>query len=712
MNYTDLFDALDLGRPELHEVQAAVAASDKTAALKALAQHLRQRTTPRWYFRWQDSPEASEQGPFPEAEKILRHEITYGFHGAPEFTATFGERIDWGANPTEGEHGTHLWNECLNRHFHFAPLVKAYRATGNERYAQGLVRDWMDWIAHNPRPIDSSGNDVARPYGCYAWQTLTTGIRLENTWLNALYRCLGSPAFTDEVVSMIYLSIQDQALHLMQWPTLNNWLTEESMGLFTAGMMFPEFRAAASWRRTAIERLYGQLSEEVYPDGVEYELAAGYGNWVVRNFINLLEHARRNDLMSELPDDLEARLEKMFDYMLNTTMPDGTLPGLNDSYNVDVTDLLATGYSLFPHRKDFLYLASRREKGTRPDLMSCAQPYSGHYVMRSGWEADALYMLVDSGPFGSAHQHEDKLHFVLHAHGKQHILDPGNYSYDSSRWRRYVLSTPGHNTILVDGLGQNRRPHRETWTWPKPWSAPTPPGNDTVWSSTADFDYLRGTYNDGYGPDNDRTVTHTRSVFFVKPEYWVVVDTLSPSDDTPHSYESLFHLDTAQAHVDRQTLSVRTVNTGEANLCIIPLRDETLHNRIVCGQEEPVQGWANAPWRAVPTAVYAKTAPHTVRFVFVLYPTGPGHDIPIVSLEPLTQVEGGEVKGVDITFTDGRSDMVLFSGQKGRETKFSVFSCDGEAAVVRLRKNGAPEKTFLVNGTFIHVIPQTVPDYS
>ena len=70
MNYADLFDALDLGRPELHEVQAAVAASDKTAALKALAQHLRHRTTPRWYFRWQDSPAASEQGPFPEAEKM------------------------------------------------------------------------------------------------------------------------------------------------------------------------------------------------------------------------------------------------------------------------------------------------------------------------------------------------------------------------------------------------------------------------------------------------------------------------------------------------------------------------------------------------------------------------------------------------------------------------------------------------------------------
>ena len=86
------------------------------------------------------------------------------------------------------------------------------------------------------------------------------------------------------------------------------------MGLFTAGMLFPEFKEAALWRKTAIERLYGQLTDEVYPDGAEYELAAGYGNWVVRNFISLLERTRLNNLTSELPDDLEDRMEKMFDY--------------------------------------------------------------------------------------------------------------------------------------------------------------------------------------------------------------------------------------------------------------------------------------------------------------------------------------------------------------------------------------------------------------
>ena len=59
--------------------------------------------------------------------------------------------------------------------------------------------------------------------------------------------------------------------------------------------------------------------------------------------------------------------------------------------------------------------------------------------------------------FGYRHQHEDKLHFVLYAYGRVHVTDPGNYPYDSSQWRRYHISAYAHNTILVDGMPQNRR---------------------------------------------------------------------------------------------------------------------------------------------------------------------------------------------------------------------------------------------------------------
>jgi len=577
---------------------------------------------------------------------------------------------------------------------------------------EALVRDWLDWIGHNPRP-DHSGNKVVWPYGCYAWQTLTTGIRLEKEWPNALYRCLGSPAFTDDAIAAILGSICDQARHLIQWPTGNNWLTEECMGVFAAGSLFPEFKEAEGWRCTAIERLYKQLTDEVYPDGAEYELAAGYGNWVVRNMVLLMERARMNGFEDELPEDFLTLTEKMFDYLVSVSMPDGRMPGLNDSGNADVKGLLETGHGLFPHREDFLYIASRREKGIVPQKVSIGLPWSGHYVMRTGWDADALFMLFDSGPYGSGHQHEDKLHFVLNAYGKQLVLDPGSYSYDASRWRRYVITTPAHNTIMVDGMSQHRRGNRDTYVWPKPWVGDAPQGNDTVWVSGPDLDFARGTYRDGYGRPEEgaredrrperravemfHAVTHTRRVLFLKPDYWVIVDTLSASDEADHVYESLFHLNADEAAMDEASKTVVTTDSDVANLAIVPMANDALSVEIVKGQDDPVQGWANRPWRPVPTAVYTQKGGGTTWLAYALYPTRPGQ---ISSISSVTSFNTSDsALGLTVQLADGGSDTVLISQDPGQETAIGDYITDAEAAVIRMRTDSTEARAFLAGGT-------------
>jgi len=711
------FSALDLDALGLEEVKAAADEGDLAAARAALARHIREREKPRWFFDWRDRPslegnaQASQEGEgqeFKEADELCRHVFGYEFVGAERASIEFGDKIDWGANPTRGEAKTHLWNEALNRHFHFSVLSEAYWEGGDEKYARELVAQWLDWIGQNPRPTDSSGNDVPWPYGCFAWQTLTTGIRLENTWPEALYRCLGSPAFTDEAITAILKAVCDQARHLVRWPTAHNWLTEECMGVFTAGMLFPELREAKEWRRIALERLYKQLDDEIYPDGAEYELAAGYGSWVVSNFCKILDMADLNDLHAELPEDYRPKMEKMFNYLLYASMPDGKLPGLNDSGNHDVRDLLRRGHQLFPHRADFLYAATAREEGRGPEQTSYGFPYSGHYVMRSGWDADACYLLFDSGPYGSAHQHEDKLHFVLHAYGRQHVLDAGNYSYDDSRWRRYVLTTPGHNTILVDGQGQNRRAKPETCFWSRPWAAPAPPQNDTRWMSTSGYDYVVGVYRDGYGPDNDTTVTHTRRILFVKgsPEdesggspYFIILDTLAATDERTHRYESLFHLDAPKATIDDETKSVRTENEDASNLLIFPLADDGPEVTIVSGQEDPVQGWANDPWRRVPTAIFSKQGKGTVRLLYVLCPVLEGQSAAVVSVEPIPSRYSESDRDTDsaiavrITFPDGRAHYFAQSDQPGRELRFGEFSTTSEAALVQTAPDGTVVKT-------------------
>lgn len=604
-----------------------------------------------------------------KAEKLINKEFNFPFSNR-DWPIAFGERIDWHANPTEGVNRTHLWNESLNRHFHFRDLSVAYWESGDDRYAAAVAEHVMDWVKRNPPPLMSSGNGTAMT-NC-SWQTLTTGIRMESIWPDTLCRCLGSPAFTDEVVVTMVKSCADQADHLVKNPTGGNWLTEESMGVYTVGMLFPELRGAAEWRRIAIERLNRQLDDDVYPDGMEVELAAGYSNWVISNFALLLDRAESTGLRHEIPADFLTRLERAYDYHLHAMMPNGSIPGLNDSGPSNVRGHLEKAYRYFPEREDFLFGSTLGAQGTEPSRRSVAFPYSGHFVMRSGWDADAVYALLDSGPFGYGHQHEDKLSFVLYAHGRQLLLDPGNYSYDRSPERKYVLGTHGHNTIMVDGEGQARRGNRDTYVWPKPWDTPTPRGDDTLWLSTPEADFVRGRYADGYGPGAKVRVKHTRRMVFVKPDYFVILDTLEPEDDRDHTYSSLFHIDDTEAVLDQSTLAVRAQAADKAGIALIPARRDGLSADVVKGQKDPMQGWASSPWREVPTAVYRWQASGRSHQAVIVYPLKPGQACPVQDVRLEVREADAEVA---VRLVGGRSNVCAFA-LAGSATPFKLL--DGE----------------------------------
>ena len=94
--------------------------------------------------------------------------------------------------------------------------------------------------------------------------------------------------------------------------------------------------------------IYKQLDEDVYPDGMEFELAAGYNNWVVSEFAGILELADLNQRRAEVPADFLAKMEKMFNYLLLASMPNTpsmvgairlwTVVGCPRSFSADLTD--------------------------------------------------------------------------------------------------------------------------------------------------------------------------------------------------------------------------------------------------------------------------------------------------------------------------------------------------------------------------------------
>ena len=236
--------------------------------------------------------------------------------------------------------------------------------------------------------------------------------------------------------------------------------------------------------------------------------------------------------------------------------------------------------------------------------------------MRSGWDRQARWLCMDGGPFGMGHQHEDKLSVILTAYGKPLLVEGGVYTYDASEWRKYVLSARAHNVVQVDGLEQNRRRKASR---PQVVQTPLP----AIWESNGCFDHAAARFDEGWGPEGLREVTHTRHVFFFKPEFFVIVDELEPADNKPLKYEALFHLDAPQATI--AGLQTTTQNPGP-NLIIRPFNVDAV--KIVQGQKEPVvQGWLPdrsgdyGAIKPIPTVVYSKTATGKTTMIYVLWPS-------------------------------------------------------------------------------------------
>jgi hypothetical protein len=644
-----LFEALDPEHPAMAEVLGLFKGGDLEGARRALADHFRRRTEPTWFISQHDRPQHDTR---PEgvdtsrADQALAH-IYRGFE--------FGEDIDWLDNPTydpEYEFDKE-WSMGFLRMPWWEDLSKAYWATGDERYAAEVARQLLDFRAKHPIPVKrSAGSSHPLKYAVPEWRTLEVAVRLGGSWLNSFYRCLPAAALDDHAVCEFLKSFIEMARHLEQFSHLgersSNWTTAETKALFTAGMLFPEFAEAARWKQLGKERMWNELQKQVYPDGVQWELAPGYGAGVLSQFRTVQEIAALNG--ESMLEEYTARLEGMYHYFMYSSVA-GRYAAFGDSGHGDARAVLRNGARDFPHRKDFLWLASSGEQGEAPTELASAFPYAGQYVMRSGWSDDDRFMIVDAGPYGIAHQHEDNLSFELFAYGDYLITDPGSYRYNyDSPWRQFMVSTLAHNTVVVDHQGQNRRIQRELHVTDEPLPHWFEPGEGLT--------TFRGTYGAGYGPKAELRVAHTRTVLFVWGEYWVIIDRLVPEDEAEHLYEALFMLAAPEAAVEGNLITTRREGP---NLVIAAAQQDRGIVEVTVGQEEPVKrGWRRGGETVLPnpTAVVGCRASVPATLATLLYPVPPGTESPAVGIEFVEADPLGAVS-VKVALPGGREDFLL-----------------------------------------------------
>jgi hypothetical protein len=494
------------------------------------------------------------------------------------------------------------WAWALNRHYPTNDLVKTYFDTGNPKYVKYIDQFTKDWILCSwPYPSVKSSTAM--------WRGLEVSFRVK-VWSKIFFDLWKTKLISPATKLLILSSIPQHAHYARNFHAQGNWLTMEISGLATAASSWPEYKESPAWMDYSIKTMVASMKDQVYPDGVQTELTSSYHLVALSNFNLFAEICKKSNI--SLPEYYTKTLEDMWNYLAYIMRPDGFGLLNNDA------DLLNNRENILREalkyqRPDWTYIATNGKNGTKPAAgPSVIFPYAGHLISRSDYGTDAQWSFFDIGPWGTGHQHNDKLHLSIAAYGRDFLVDGGRFAYRgevANKFRKYATGSFSHNVILVDGKGQADGPRQTD----KPLS-------ENLFAINKDFDYGSGKFDKFIGAEG--SFSHTRSMVYVRGKFWVVADNLHT--DRPRKIQTLWHWNPECQVKDGKDGRVGTQNE-HGNLQIIPVDAPDFEVALVKGQETPgIQGWYSKEYNKFEpntVTIYSHELKSDDTFVWILWPS-------------------------------------------------------------------------------------------
>ena len=424
----------------------------------------------------------------------------------PGFFEQWGKRGVWDALE-DIEREKSVW---LNRWYFLPCFARLYSQTGDESYLRELLDFVTRWWDDNPLPEDLPAYFATRRYN---WRDMQVAWRTHNLiWAYFLVRPglnAAEDAFLRELIEIhgrVLLSyFGAQELHE------NNHQSHGALAMLYVGALFPDFDLSPTLVARSLKILDHHLEHAFLPDGNSLELCPGYYPFIV----SIFRDAYLLCLANEIPPPARSveRLRQFRDYLQAVAQPDGTVPPINDSSEMDAKLPLAI----------FNEILSDRAKGGGSRWFE----HSGQAVMRGGnW-----YAFLDAGPTMLWHWHGGKLGFHLWYQGEPILVDSGICNYDDPLRLSWYCTPAAHNTLLVDGLGDRAREDI-------PFAEKASAGCRVVdWQSNEQYDFA--TLRHEGLPTSVGAVQWVRHFLLLKDNFFLIVDRVL--SDAEHDYTWLFH---------------------------------------------------------------------------------------------------------------------------------------------------------------------------
>jgi asparagine synthase (glutamine-hydrolysing) len=482
-------------------------------------------------------------------------------------------------------------------------LVRAYALTRNERYAEAFWTLVEDWASHNPPQLGPN------------WKCGQEASFRMMTWCFGLYAFLSSPHTTPERVIALSTMIAVTAARIEAYigyalSQNNNHGISEAMGLFTAGLLFPEFQRAESWRSRGKKLLERQALTQIYADGAYIQHSTNYQRVMLHDFCWALRLAELNG--SPFSRDVYAQILRSAEFLDGITdARSGRVPNYGNNDGALVLPLTDCDYGDFrPTLQTVYYLCARQRRlrtgpwdealvwlfsarSLNAPVVSSAtqQPLtstSGYFVQR-GWDSWAM---IRCAVYHDRPAHADQLHLDLWWRGLNIALDSGTFLYNTAPpWDGVFLSTAAHNSVTVDGKDQMRRFSRFLWI---DWAR----GSKLQHTMDGECEFWSGEH-DGYkrlGVSHRRTIQRRADVWNVRDDilgnghhrirlHWLLPDFPAVVDDSAG---------TVQLKTPKGLVLIRAKCATHANFTLVRAGERLAGN--ASRPDESTRGWFSSTY--------------------------------------------------------------------------------------------------------------------
>ncbi|MEM8564423.1 MAG: heparinase II/III family protein [Pseudomonadota bacterium] len=367
-----------------------------------------------------------------------------------------------------GNHGDFRFTWELSRQQHLLGLAIAYRITGEEKYADCVMKHLTSWIDKSP------------PFWSLNWiSSMEVGLRMV-TWAIALGVLAGSPALTQnqhKIIVCIYQHMRFLRENLSvalddaggATKLKNNHTIVELASLLVACEFFPQLARASqidSEKHALLKSLLDELHRQTFSDGMHVEQASSYLRFVIESLlVTRLTVSGTEDLDHYIHQYMNAINAFRFDdhkiFLVGDEDNGHVLLPFFESLP-DCTRVIAGMYSILLQSSENTELLSGQTTGwSSLAHRDTALTASGHWIARAQVKDVDLAVYFRAGrmdfptiPGYAPHVHCDLLSMDFALDNQLWLVDRGTYSYVERKAADELRSGTGHNIVSVDGFEQ------------------------------------------------------------------------------------------------------------------------------------------------------------------------------------------------------------------------------------------------------------------